>query len=439
VNSQGAVRALLEQLFRQAIAAVDPASALRRAVTGDGSDLSIAGEPVPPEAKLVVLAVGKAAGAMAAALEERVGDRLRAGLAITADGHGVPLAGIALREAAHPVPDARGEDAAREAVALVASAAPEDILVVLLSGGASSLMPSPAPGLTLADLAATTGLLLAGGADIEELNAVRKHLSAVAGGRLALRAASRRIEVLALSDVPGDRIDVIGSGPFAADASSYGDALAAIDRCGVREQLPDAVLNHLEAGARGAVDETPKPLDPGLDRVRTTLLATNRTAVAAARAAATRAGMRAPDWAGTLRGEARVAGRRLAELACALRPRDPMCLVAGGETVVTVRGPGRGGRSQELALAAAIALEDRDGAALLAAGTDGTDGPTDAAGAYADGGTVARGRARGVDARTALDANDSHGFFALEGGLLRTGPTRTNVMDLALLHVAPPR
>lgn len=430
------VRVALEEVFRDALAAVDAGAALRRAVRLEGAELRIAGAPVAPSARLVVLAAGKAAAAMAAALEEVAGPRIAAGLAVTKDGHGLPLARTRLREAGHPVPDRRSEQAAREALALVESARPEDVLLVLLSGGASSLLAAPAPGLSLLDLARTTEALLAAGAEIGELNAVRKHLSAVAGGRLAQRAVCRRIEVLALSDVPGDRFDVIGSGPFAPDPTRFAEALAVLERRGVREAVPRAVLAHLEAGVRGALPETPEPGAPELARVRSTLLASNRTAARAAAGSARRRGWRAPVLDGALRGEARCAGRRLAALARALRAPDPVCLVAGGETTVRVRGPGRGGRSQELALAAALDLAGVAGVTLLAAGTDGSDGPTDAAGAFADGGSVARGRGRGRDPAADLAANDSHGFFAAEGGLLFTGPTRTNVMDLALVFVA---
>jgi glycerate-2-kinase len=431
--SAGGPRAELEACFAAALGAVDAAACVRRAVTARGDSLAIAGAPLPVGARLVVLALGKAAAAMAAELERIAGGRIAAGLAVTAEGHALPLARIGLRLAAHPVPDVRCERAAREALALAAEARPEDVLVVLLSGGASSLCACPAPGLRIEDLARTSAALLAGGTPIDELNAVRKHTSDFAGGRLARAAGCRRIEVLAISDVPGDRIDVIGSGPLAADPTRYADALAAIDRRGLAEAVAPAVLAHLRAGARGEREETPKPGDPALARVRTTLVARNATAVEAALAAGRRAGLRAVR-AGSLAGEAREAGRRLAALAAALRADGPLLLVAGGETTVSVRGTGRGGRSQELALAAAVALEGRADCALLAAGTDGRDGPTDAAGAYADGGTLARARARGLDARAALANNDSHGFFCAEGGVFRTGPTRTNVMDLALLR-----
>jgi glycerate-2-kinase len=439
VTPAGAARGPLERVLRASLAAVDAGASVARVVTRVGGDLVICGSPLAADQRLWVLAVGKAAAAMAATVEALAGDHIAGGLAITKDGHGVPLVRIGLREAGHPVPDGRSENAAREALALVEGAAPDDVLVVLLSGGASSLLACPAPGLSLADVAAATSALLAAGAGIEELNVVRKHLSAVGGGRLGRRAASARIEVLAISDVPGDRLDVIGSGPFAPDPSTFADALMVLRRRGVLGRLPAPVATHLEAGLRGEAEETPKPGDAGLARVHTTLLATNATALEAAAAEAARLGMHPVVVSGALAGEARDVGRRLASLAAAIRPasRDapPVCLIAGGETAVTVRGRGLGGRNQELALAAARALDGCPGIALLAAGTDGSDGPTDAAGAFADGGTVERARARGLDAGAALAANDSHTFFAAEGGLLVTGPTYTNVMDLVLLRV----
>jgi glycerate 2-kinase len=342
-----------------------------------------------------------------------------------------------VRVASHPIPDARSAVAAEEALRLVASAAARDVLLVLLSGGASSLLSAPTGGLQIEDLARTSRALLAAGAPIDEVNAVRKHVSLVGGGRLAQRARCDRIEVLAVSDVPGDRLDVIASGPCCADASRYADALAVVDRRGLRERLPEAVVRHLEAGARGEVEETAKPGDPALARVRHTILANNRTALRGAAEAARRLGLRPVSVTEVLAGEARRVGRRLAALARGARERGPLCLVAGGETTVTLRGTGRGGRSQELALAAALELAGAEGAALLAAGTDGSDGPTDAAGAFADAGTVARGARRGIDARASLERNDAYDFFDAEGGLLRTGPTGTNVMDLVLAYAGP--
>jgi glycerate-2-kinase len=436
-------RERLEAIFGRAVEAADPERALERALErGNDGRLRIAGEALPPGARLVVLAVGKAAGRMARAALRIAGDEIRAGLAVAKEA--TALERIALRVTAHPLPDARCAAAAAEALSLVETAAPDDVLLVLLSGGASSLLAAPAGALALRDLARTSELLLECGAPIDEVNCVRKHLSAVAGGRLALRARSARIEVLCISDVPGDRLDVIGSGPFCADPSQYRDALAVLERRGLLARAPAAVVAHLRDGARGLHPETAKPGDARLRRIRHTLLASNRTALDAAALAARRDGLRPLCVTPALAGEARVAGRRLAALARTARAPQPLCLLAGGETTVTLggettgmpgAGSGRGGRSQELALAAALELAGTRGVALLAAGTDGNDGPTDAAGAFADGDSVARGAARGCDARAALAQHDAYGFFDAEGGLLRTGPTGTNVMDLALVAV----
>jgi glycerate 2-kinase len=432
-----APRALLEACHRAALRRVDGAEAVRRAVVRRGPQLVLAGEPVPPGAALRVVAAGKAAAAMARALEDWAGDRIADGVAVTKDGHGLPLARIPLLEAAHPVPDARSESAARAVLGVAGRARPDDWLVVLLSGGASSLLAAPLPGLGLEDVRRTTELLLASGAPIEELNAVRKHLTEPAGGRLALATGAARIVVLAISDVLGDAPAVIGSGPCAADPSRYEDALAALARRGLLARVPAVVRRHLEAGARGERPESAKPGAAVFERVRFHVLAASRDALAAACQEARQRGVPAIVVSAALRGEAREAGLRLARLARCARPARSTLLAAAGETTVRVRGAGRGGRCQELALAAALALEGDPRIALLAAGTDGTDGPTDAAGAFADGGSVARGRAAGRDAAADLAANDAYGFFAAEGGLLRTGPTRTNALDLTLVHVAP--
>lgn len=432
-------RAQLEALLAEGLAAVDGEGAVARHVADARGGLVIGGHPLPDDAALRVAAIGKAAVPMARALERAAGDRVAGGLVITADGLAdPPPARLPVRTSGHPVPDARGEAAARELLALVADAPARDVLVVLLSGGASALTSCPADGLTLADLAATTELLLACGADISETNAVRKHLSAFSGGRLAAAARAEQIVVLAISDVPGDALDVIGSGPCEADPTRFADALAIAARRGIAARLPARVRAHLEAGAAGRIAESPKPGDPRLARVHSRIVARNADARAAIVAAAARAGLRGVDLGEVLRGEAREAGRRLIALARSARASAPLLLVAGGETVVTLRGAGRGGRNQELALAAAVALAAGGvRASLLAAGSDGRDGPTDAAGAFVDEASVRRGLRAGADAKACLADNDSHGFFLAEGGLLRTGPTRTNVMDLALLRVEP--
>jgi glycerate 2-kinase len=429
-------REALEALFHAALGAVDPRVAVERALVWNGDRLEVAGLSLSPSARCVVLAAGKAAGAMAAAFEARAGRRIAHGLMVTKDGHGVPLDHFEIREAGHPLPDARSQDAGVAALALAREARPEDALVVLLSGGASSLLSCPAEDLALAELREATDLLLRAGAEIRELNCVRKHLTRVSGGRLAAASPARQIFVLAISDVLGDDWATLGSGPCAADPTTYADALGVLAYRAILERVPAAIRAHLEAGAAGRCEESVKPGDPVLERVWQRLIACNRDALAALRLAAQRHGLVPVELTDRLRGEASDVGRRLAAAARALRPGPPRLLLAGGEPTVTVRGPGRGGRAQELALAAAIELDGDSRIALLAAGTDGSDGPTPAAGAYVDGATLARGTAAGADARAALAANDAYGFFSREGGAFVTGPTGTNVMDLVLMRVA---
>lgn len=430
-------RAQLESIFRASLRAVEGGARVADAIERDADGLRVAGRPLPRGARLQAIAAGKAAAGMAAALEAKAGDALARGLCITKHGHGRSVPRFEVREAGHPVPDAAGVAAARAAAELLRGAPPQDVVVLLLSGGASALLSWPVEGVTPEDLAHTTDLLLRAGAGIEELNTVRKHLGRLFGGRLAELAAGRAVEVLALSDVAGDRLDVIGSGPCAGDPSSFADALAVLEGRGLSTRVPASVRAVLEAGARGELPETPEPGDAVFERVHSTVLASNDEARAAAGREAETWGLRALDLGDGLHGEAREEGRRLAALAGSLRGDAGICLVAGGEPTVTVEGCGLGGRCQELALAAALELEGSPHVQLLAAGTDGTDGPTEAAGAFVDGGTLARGAKRGVDARERLTRNDSHGFFAAEGGLLRTGPTGTNVRDLVLVRVVP--
>ncbi len=428
--SPNAARERLRRWFDAGLAAADPAERVRERVSFEGDELRLAGEPVPSGSRVFLLAVGKAAASMAAAAEQALGPRLHQGLAVTKTGHGVSLARTELREAGHPVPDDSSAEAGTEVVRFVRSIGPRDVLLVLLSGGASSLLACPVAGLGQSDVAETTRVLLEAGAPIDELNAVRKRLVVTGGGRLAETCPASRIHVFVLSDVAGDAVDVVGAGPFAPDPTTYADAWAVLVRRDLLEQVPHAVRRQLEAGCRGARPETPDPGTPGLDRVRHDVLANTETALLGVEAAM-RAEGRTPLRVGELAGEAREVGARLAAEALAVSD-SRLCLLGGGETTVTVRGDGRGGRSQELALAAAIALENSP-ALLLAAGTDGTDGPTDAAGAFADGASLARGAAKGLDAADHLERNDAYSFFAQEGGLLVTGPTGTNVRDLVLL------
>jgi glycerate-2-kinase len=437
VSFRPALRSELLDIARAALAAVDAGAAVRR-VLRVSPRLEVAGVAVPPGRRLWLVALGKAGATMARVVEQVAGDRIAGGLVVTKDGHGLPLEISRVLEAGHPVPDERSEAAARAVLELVRSARSGDVVLLLLSGGASALTACPAAGLDRKDLADTTRVLLGCGADITEVNAVRKHLTELSGGRMAAAAGCGRIEALVISDVPGDALDVIGSGPCAPDPSRFEDALAVLQRRGVQATVPPAVLEHLRRGARGELPETPKPGDAVFDKVRHSIVARNADAVQAAAGAARERGRRPLMLGEVLRGEARDVGRRLGALLRAIEPAGPVCAIAGGETTVTLRGAGRGGRSQELALSAAVELAQAIGheaaarLALLAFGTDGTDGPTDAAGAFADAGTVARGAAAGADAQALLEANDAYSFFSREGGLFVTGPTGTNVMDLTL-------
>lgn len=396
----------------------------------------------PDRGRVLVVGAGKASGAMAAAVEETWGDRITDGLVAVKDGYLAPTRRVRLVEAGHPLPDERGAQAASEIRALVESAVGDDLVLVLVSGGGSALTPAPASPITLADKQAVTRLLLAAGATINQLNAVRKHCSLLKGGQLARAAAPARVEALLLSDVVGDPLDVIASGPTTPDVSTFAEALDILDGLALRDRAPRAVVERLVQGARGAIPETPKPGDPVFARVRNTVIGNNALVVDAAASRARGLRLAPHVLTRAFEGEAREAAGRFVELARLIQAgrgpvHAPACVIAGGETTVTVRGRGAGGRCQEFALAAALAMEEMKGAVILAAGTDGTDGPTEAAGAVSDGASAARARAQGFDPTARLADNDSNPVFDRLGDLVVTGPTNTNLLDLYLLVVAP--
>jgi glycerate 2-kinase len=429
----GSLRDAACEIWRAALAAGRPGPLLERALRVDRSTLTAGGTTLGLERlrRLLVLGCGKASAWMAEAVEARLGDRVTDGLVVVKDGHTRPLRRIRVAEAGHPVPDARGEAAARAIVELAGSAGSDGLVLLLVSGGGSALTPAPAPPVTLEEKREVTRLLLAAGATIGELNAVRKHLSLVKGGQLARAAAPARVVTLILSDVIGDPLDVIASGPTAPDPSTFGDALGVLERRGVTARVAASVLDRLRAGARGEIPETPKPGDGIFSRVANIVIGNNALVTDAAVAAAARLGFAPVLLTRALEGEARDVAARLIRASTDL-PR-PGCLVAGGETTVTVRGAGRGGRCQELALAAALEIAGGADTVVLAAGTDGTDGPTDAAGAVIDGLTLGRAAAAGLDARAHLAANDSYPVLAATGDLVVTGPTGTNLLDLYLV------
>ena len=397
----------------------------------------------PARGRMIVVGAGKASAAMAAAAEEALGSKVSEGVVAVKDGYVAPTRRVRLREAGHPVPDERGAEAAREIQLAVARAGADDVVLVLVSGGASALLPAPVPPISLGDKQTVTRLLLAAGATINQLNAVRKHLSLLKGGQLARAASPARVHALLLSDVIGDPLDVIGSGPTAPDASTFADALTVLDRFGIRARVPRSVADRLASGARGEIPETPKSDDPLFERVTNVVIGNNALVVEAAAARAAGLGYTPHVLTRALEGEARLVARRWVELARRIAAgrgpvAPPACVIAGGETTVTVRGPGRGGRCQEFALAAALEMQGLDDVAVLAAGTDGTDGPTEAAGAIVDGGSASRARERRYDVQARVDANDSHPVLADLGDLIVTGPTNTNLLDLYLLLVGTP-
>jgi hydroxypyruvate reductase len=466
----------IARVLAAALAAVEPAAAVARFLRRDGDTLHAGGRSFDLRAlgRVIVVGAGKAGAPMARAAAAALGDRLSAGLVVVKDGHleaqgaehgaqsgaslladaaedgstaGQETSPSALRsalyalrfeEAGHPVPDARGVAAAQGIAALLDGLSERDLVIALLSGGGSALLTLPAPGVTLADMQALTGQLLASGADIGAINTLRKHLDGLKGGVLARRAAPAALVTLVLSDVVGSPLDIIASGPTVPDPSSFADALAILERYGLTARAPAAVVAHLRRGAAGAIPDTPKPGDPIFAASSTALVGSNEIAAAAALAAARSEGFQPLLLTTSLEGEAREAGRFLAAVLREVRltgnplPR-PACIVAGGETTVTLRGDGRGGRNQELALAAAPGLAGLADVALVALATDGGDGPTDAAGAVVTGATLARAAALGLSQADHLARNDAYPFFAALGDLLLPGPTATNVNDLTFL------
>lgn len=414
-------RAFLTGLFRDAVAAADPSHCLPPNL------------PEPPAGRTIVVGAGKAAGSMAKAVEDHWDGPLR-GLVVTRYEHGQPCTRIEVVEAAHPVPDEAGRDAAARILSMVQDLTPDDLVLCLISGGGSALLTALPPGLTLADKQSVNKALLKSGANISEMNCVRKHLSAIKGGRLAAAAAPARVVSLLISDVPGDDPDVIASGPCVADPTTSADALAILERYGIDQ--PANVRAHF-----GSPDsETPKPGDPRLERVETHMIATPQMSLEAAAASARAAGIMPVILGDAIEGEAREVAIVHAGIAAQVRNHGqpappPALLLSGGETTVTVHGDGRGGRNAEFLLSLAIALDGRAGIFAIACDTDGIDGTEDNAGAFLAPDSLARARAAGLDPRARLADNDGYGFFDALGDLIKTGPTLTNVNDFRAILV----
>jgi hydroxypyruvate reductase len=386
--------------------------------------------PMPSTGRLVVVGAGKAAASMAAAVEQHYQGKLE-GVVVTRYGHAVPCRQIEVLEARHPVPDAAGEAAAARILATVGGLEEDDLVLALISGGASALLALPAPGVTLEDKQAINRALLRSGANIAEMNCVRKHLSAIKGGRLAAAASPARMVTLMISDVPGDDPAVIGSGPTVPDPTTHGDALAVLDRYGIA--IPDGVRARLE----GTADETPKPGDACFERASWRMIVTPKAALDAAASVAAEAGYRPIILGDAIEGEASTVAAEQATLAKqhAAAGAGKVALISGGETTVTVRGQGRGGRNAEYLLALAVALDGASGIQAIAGDTDGIDGTEDNAGAVVLEDTLARGRALGLDADAHLAGNDAYSYFERLGDLVVTGPSLTNVNDFRAILI----
>jgi len=423
--------------MQAAIDAVDPRAAVLRFLKREGNWLDVAGRRYDLDEydHLYVVGAGKACAPMAIAVEEVLGERITEGIVNVKYGYTQPTERIALHEAGHPIPDAAGVEGAQQIADLLVRATERDLVLCLISGGGSALMTLPAAGITLDDVQALTDTLLRVGATINQVNAIRKHIERIKGGNLARLAYPARVIALILSDVVGNPLDVIASGPTVPDTSTFAQAYGLVQHYRIEEQLPRSIVRRLQRGAAGEIPDTPKAGEEALDRTQNVIVASNELAARAAEAQAQQLGFHTMLLSTFVEGEAREVARVFAaigkEIAAYDRPlARPACLIAGGETTVTLRGKGKGGRNQELALAAALGIQGWDKMAIVSLATDGSDGPTDASGAFADGGTVRRAAERGLDAQAHLDNNDAYPFFAALDDLLLTGPTNTNVNDL---------
>ena len=445
------LRAQALDIFLAALEAVHPEQLMKEALTLQGTVLKVEGLAGTREHfdlsgidRVVAVGAGKATAPMAKALEDLLEDRLEGGVISVKYGHGLPLERITVREAGHPIPDEAGLQATAEILELLSRLGESDLAFVLLSGGGSALLDAYPDSISLEQAQETFDVLLRCGAPIHEMNTVRKHISLVKGGQLARIAAPARVVALVLSDVIGDPLPIIASGPTVPDPSTYEEALEILDSRRATDMIPAVVRTHLRRGSEGEVAETPKPGESNWERCSTLLVGNNQRAVEAAADRARTLGLRPRVLTTRMEGEASEVGKDLArKLVRGASTGDPVeppfCVIAGGETTVTLEGEGgSGGRSQELAVAAALELEGQPDLVVLAGGTDGTDGPTDAAGGVVDGRTVEQGAEAGLSARDHLERHDAYPFLEASEGLIRTGPTMTNVMDIVLLLASAP-
>jgi hydroxypyruvate reductase len=432
------------RILAAALEAVEPGAAISRHIQRQGQHLLVNGKAYDLRSyhRVWMVGAGKASAPMANRAAELLGESLTGGLIIVKEGYTGDLLALPDRlnlvEAGHPIPDHRGVTGAGQMAEMLANLNHDDLVICLISGGGSALLVSPVPGISLSDLQSLTTALLASGASIDEINTLRKHLEQLKGGGLARLASPASLVTLILSDVVGDRLDVIASGPTVPDPTTFADAWKVLERYNLLDQIPASLIHHLQRGRHGEVQETPKPGDPLFEKTQNLIIGNNRQAALAAIHQAREEGLHCMLLTTHLQGEARQAGRFLAAIAHQIAdsgepiPR-PACIVIGGETTVSLTGDGLGGRNQELALGAVADLAGLDEVALITLATDGGDGPTDAAGAIVTGQTLERARALGIEPARFLSHNDAYHFFDPLGNLIRTGPTQTNVTDLVFL------
>ena len=434
-------------IFSKALSAVDPSKILKERIRIERDRLSIKMQGDSEKIfdlkafhKIFLVGTGKASSSMARAIEELFGDRMTKGVITTKYGHLLPLKQTQTIEAGHPIPDRKGYEGARKIQRLLKESGPNDLVIFLLSGGGSALLPFPADGIELKEKQEVTQLLLDSGADIKEINTVRKHISWMKGGWVAKWAYPSTVIALILSDVVGDQLDVIGSGPTVPDPSTFEEAWEILKKYGLLNEIAPSIRKHLQSGREGKVEETPKPGEAAFEKVSNILIGSNILALREAKKEAESLGFNTLILSSSIEGETREASRFHTAVAKEVIssgnpiPR-PACILSGGETTVTIKGKGLGGRNQEFVLAGALEISGVEKVVLLSGGTDGTDGPTDASGALADHTTVRRAKTMGLNPKAHLENNDAYPFFQKLGDLLITGPTHTNVMDVRIILV----
>jgi len=429
---------LAEEIFLAAIEAVRPSALVSKFVSLNGGEISAGGYSFSTGMidNVYIIGAGKASAAMASETERILGDHIRGGHVVVKYGHKVPTNRVIVTEAGHPIPDSNGFTATRAIASIAENAGINDLVICLLSGGGSALLADKPDNISEEEMMRVNNLLVRSGADIAEINTVRKHLSGIKGGRLASKVWPAKLVNLILSDVPGDSPEVIASGPTYPDSTTFADAMIVITQYGLHKELPASALAWLLMGAEGLIPESPEPGDPVFGNVHNILLGNNRTALDAGARKARESGFRSVITTDDMNGDTAEYAKTIVQTAKDFQSDEgtekPACLLFGGETTLKVSGNGTGGRNQHMALRCALELAGTKGITILAAGTDGTDGPTDAAGAIVDGGTLITATGKNISAERYLEEFDSYNFFSLAGGHLKTGPTLTNVMDIVV-------